>query len=120
MTAADASSPARGGFVTSRYNFAVPTVETAVVFNALHGSAVRLGGARALAAALGAPGARAEAWAEPGVLVGEDDLPPALFLELVQSRVLVSDDTDELAIVAERFHRARTDAAIVVTVTTTM
>jgi uncharacterized protein len=110
MTTADASSRERGGFVTSRYNFAVPTVETAVVFNALHGSAVRLGGARALA----------EALAEPGVLVGEEDLPPALFLELVRSRVLVSADTDELAIVAERFHRARADAAIVVTVTTTM
>ena len=61
MTTADASSRERGGFVTSRYNFAVPTVETAVVFNALHGSAVQLGGARALA----------EALAEPGVLVGD-------------------------------------------------
>jgi uncharacterized protein len=110
MTTADASSPERGGFVTSRYNFAVPTVETAVVFNALHGSAVRLGGARALA----------EALAEPGVLVGEEDLPPALFLELVANRVLIPADTDELALVAERFHRARAEAPIVVTVTTTM
>ncbi len=40
MTAAGSSTPERAVLVTSRYNFAVPTVETAVVYNALHGSAV--------------------------------------------------------------------------------
>jgi uncharacterized protein len=107
MTATGSSSPV---LVTSRYNFAVPTVETALVYNALHGSAVQLGDAHALA----------EALAEPGVEVGEDDLPPELLLTLVENKVLVPAGSDELAIIAERYQRTRDAPPPVVTITTTM
>ncbi len=106
------SSKIAGAYQTSRYNFFVPTIEATLLYNSLHGSVVGLGSAQAakLASAL----------AKPGVAVFEDDLPPELFLQLSEGHFVVPPGTDELALIKERFRKARNDAPAILTITTTM
>ena len=106
------SSKTAAAYQTSRYNFFVPTIEATLLYNSLYGSVVSLGSAQA--------SKLARALARPGVAVFEDDLPPELFLQLTEEHFVVPPGTDELAVIKERFRKARNDAPAVLTITTTM
>lgn len=100
-------------FVASRYNFAVESVDgEAVVFNTLSGAVVRLGGTDAapLIAALEDPTSEFTA----------EQFPPNLLQQLLSGDFLHAPDCDEVAIVRARYWRARGEAPMVLTITTTM
>src|ERR1700761_8052234 len=106
------SSKTADAYQTSRYNFFVPTTEATLLYNSMHGSVVSLGAAQASTLAI--------ALAKPGVTVFEDDLPAELFLQLSEGHFPIPRGTDELAIIKERYRKARNEAPAVLTITTTM
>ncbi|MDD9967451.1 MAG: radical SAM protein [Myxococcales bacterium] len=106
------SSESHGVFRSSRYNLCIPTEGGALLYNTLRGGVLQGDGTRSRDSM--------RALAQPGVVVSEDAVPPDHLLALVEGGFLVPDGTDEIAVVKERYDRARDQAPIALTVTTTM
>ena len=99
-------------FVTSRYNFYVPVDESVLLYNANTGAVLQLKGPDGLALACTLSGKRIE--------VPEDCLSLQTHEQLCAGGFILPENRDELAEIRERFHRARRDTPLVLTLTTTM
>lgn len=99
-------------FVTSRYNFHVPTDEGVLLYSANTGAVLRFAGSDGLALARTLSANRLE--------VPKGSLPREIHRQLVSGGFIVPDGKDELDEVRERFHRARKETPLVLTLTTTM
>lgn len=104
--------PRSSSLETSRYTFAFPVVGGTLLYNASSGAVIKLAGADApaLAAALAGP---------PGPFPATD-VPGALCEQLLTGGFLIPAGTDEVAIVRERYWRARRETPMTLTITTTM
>jgi uncharacterized protein len=98
--------------VTSRYTFRLPLSQGYALFNASTGSVLRLQGADAAELS--------ELLSGPRTLIPQDALSGDLTARLRRNGFLVDSDFDELAVVRERYWRARGNAPVVLLVTTTM
>lgn len=99
-------------FHSSRYNFHVPVNDGVLLYNANTGAVLRFNGGDALPLAQFLSG-------RP-VPVQAESLPAATWEQLWASGFIVSSNTDEVAEIRERFHRARGATPIVLTITTTL
>lgn len=107
-----APSEEPGVYRTSRYNLCIPHPGGALLYNTLHGSVIGSAGEDAAASM--------RALATPNTVVPEGALPPEQLLALVDAGFVVPRRTDELSVIKQRFDRARNDAPIALTITTTM
>jgi uncharacterized protein len=98
--------------VTSRYTFQLPLSQGYALFNASTGSVLRLQGVDAAELS--------ELLSGPRTLIPHDALSGDLTARLRRNGFLVDPDFDELAVVRERYWRARGNAPVVLLVTTTM
>lgn len=99
--------------ITSRYNFHVPLDDSGVLlYNTNSGAVLSFSGPDGLALARTISSKRVE--------VPAGSLPSQIQEQLSQGGFLVSPDFDELQAVRERFHRARQETPMVLTLTTTM
>ena len=96
----------------SRYNFRFMHDARVALYNALTGSTWVLEGDDAAALA--------ERLMQPGGSWRAGDWPPEVFSRLLEGGFLVAPDADEHGEVQRRFHAARREAPVVVTVTTTL
>lgn len=96
---------------TSRYSFSVPVREGSVLFNARTGAVIFLRGkdAKHLCDTLASPAARLEV----------EQLPPAIAPALLEGGFVSSASFDELADIRTAYMKARGDAPVVLTLTTT-
>jgi len=99
-------------FVTSRYNFHVPTDDGVLLYSANTGAVLRLTGSDGLSLARTLSASRLE--------VPEGSLPREIYQQLMSGGFIVPERKDELDEVRERFHRARKETPLVLTLTTTM
>jgi uncharacterized protein len=99
-------------YVTSRYNFHVPVEGGVLLYSARTGAVLRLSGPDGLGLACTLSGERLE--------VPDDSLPPQVHQQLRAGGFIVPGDHDELNEIRERFHRARIETPLVLTLTTTM
>ena len=106
------SSERENVFVTSRYNFHVPVDDGVLLYSANTGAVLRFNGSDGLALARTLSAKRLE--------VPENSLPREIHRQLRAGGFIVSDDKDELVEIRERFHRARKETPLVLTLTTTM
>lgn len=98
----------------SVYNFIVSPADdkASVLYNASTGGVLGLGGPTAAALS--------KALLDPTLRLEETQFPEPLLDSLLHVGALVSKDSDELAVIRDRFWRARTNTPMVITVTTTM
>ncbi len=99
-------------FVTSLYNFHVPIGDDVLLYNANTGAVLRFSARDALTLAKVLSGKRLE--------VPEECLPAEVYDQLCAGGVIVPVEKDELAEIRERFHLARSDTPIALTITTTL
>jgi uncharacterized protein len=99
-------------FVTSRYNFHVPVDVGVLLYSANTGAVLQFNGSDGLALARTLSAKRLE--------VPENSLPPDIHRQLRAGGFIVPEDKDELVEIRERFHRARKETPLVLTLTTTM
>jgi uncharacterized protein len=97
---------------TSRYNFHVPVKDGVLLYNANTGAVLRLLGVDALELAQALSGRKVE--------ISEEILGAELYAQLSRCGFVVPVDHDEIAVIRERYHRARRDTPIVLTITTTL
>lgn len=99
-------------FVTSRYNFHVPTDEGVLLYSANTGAVLQFTGSDGLALARTLSANRLE--------IPEGSLPPDIYRQLASGGFIIPAGKDELGEVRERFHQARKETPVVLTLTTTM
>ena len=99
-------------FVSSRYNFHIPLLEGALLYNANSGAVLRFSDcdAQRLAAYLSSACNPFE----------KEMVPEAIFEQLLSGYFIIPTGKDEVATISERYHRARKDTPMVLTLTTTM
>jgi uncharacterized protein len=106
------SSERQRSFVTSRYNFHVPVEGGVLLYSARTGAVLRFGGPDGLGLARALSG--------KCLKVPDGSLPLDIHQQLSAGGFVVPDDHDELSEIRERFHRARIETPLVLTLTTTM
>jgi len=99
-------------FVTSRYNFHVPVVDGVLLYSANTGAVLRFNGSDGLVLARTLSGTRLQ--------IPKNSLPQEIHEQLRAGGFIVTDDTDELSAIRQRFQRARSETPLVLTLTTTM
>lgn len=106
------NTSAGAGFVASQYNFHIPLTDGALLYNANSGAVLRFGDRDAPLLAVYLSSA-----CNP---FEKEAVPKAVFEQLLGGHFIVSAATDELAQIRERYHKARKDTPMVLTLTTTM
>jgi uncharacterized protein len=106
------SSGRQHSFVTSRYNFHVPVEGGVLLYSARTGAVLRFTGTDGLGLARTLSGKCLE--------VPDGSFPSDIHQQLSAGGFIVPCDHDELAEIRERFHRARIETPLVLTLTTTM
>jgi uncharacterized protein len=101
-----------GCAVSSRYNFSVPTTAGVLLYNANTGAILEFRGKDALELGTTLSSGLVE--------VSAGGLPESLHRQLLDGGFLVPSGTDEVALIRERFKKARGEAPVVITLTTTM
>jgi len=99
-------------FISSLYNFHVPIDGNALLYNANTGAVLCFSGSDGLTLA--------QALSSKGVEIPEQSLSKEVYNQLLAGDFLVSSEKNELAEIRERFHKARSDTPIVLTLTTTI
>lgn len=97
--------------ISSRYNFSIPTSKGPLLYNAMSGAVLLLGGKDSLRLADQLGGSPSE--------IGVDCLSPELEEQLLGGGYVVPQGTDEVSEIRQRYWNARRDTPMAITITTT-